>query len=276
MGLSIIIVNFNTKEVLRKCLASIEKLETGNKQSLLLRNWKLETIVVDNGSTDGSVEAIEARYKDIKILRNKENLGFAKAVNQGIKQATGEYILLLNPDTEVKPNVLEELIKFVQNHPKAGVVGARLLNPDGSIQPSVYHFPTIWRAIREFWLGRKGEYDKYAPLEKKTIDVEAVTGAAMLIPRKTIEKVGLLDERYFLYFEDLDYCRRIKKAGLKVYYCPSAEIIHGHGESAAQVGSQAYQWLCQSSKIYNGILKYWLLTAVLWIGQKWQKIVGKR
>ncbi len=267
MNLSIIIVSFNTKELLRRCLESIKKLKT--------ENWKLETIVVDNGSTDGSVEAMEARYKDIKILRNEENLGFAKANNQGIKTAEGEFILLLNPDTEVKPDVLEELIKFVQNHPKAGVVGARLLNPDGSIQPSVYHFPTIWRAIREFWLGRKGEYDKYAPLEKKTIEVEAVTGAAMLISRATIEKIGILDERYFMYFEDLDFCRRAREAGLKIYYLPSAEVIHHHGKSAALVGSQAYKWLCQSSKIYNGWLKYNLLTLIILFGQKWQKLLGK-
>jgi len=168
------------------------------------------------------------------------------------------------------------MVKFAEKHLEAGVVGARLLNPDGSIQPSIYHFPTILGAKKEFWLGWRGSYEKYPLTGLHPVRVEAVTGAAMLIPRKTIEKVGLLDEQYFLYFEDLDYSRRVKCAGLEVYYLPSAEVIHHHGESAAEVRGQAYKWLCQSSKIYNGILEYWILTAILWIGQKWQKIVGKR
>lgn len=267
MGLSIIIVNFNTKELLEKCLESIEQ------ESKRVKEWKIEIIVVDNASTDESPEMVKKEFPKARLIVNKENLGFAKAVNQGIKQATGEYIFLLNPDSEVKSDALTTLVKFAQKHPEAGVIGAKLLNPDSSIQPSIYHFPTIWRAIKEYWFGQKGAYEKYAVTASDAVSVEAVTGAAMLIPRKTIEKVGLLDERYFLYFEDLDFCRRVQRAGLKVYYLPQAEIIHRHGESAAKVGSQAYHWLCQSSKIYNGILKYWLLTAALWIGQKWQKLL---
>lgn len=273
MGLSIIIVNFNTKELLKKCLESIFRVKEHESGRV-----EMEIIVVDNGSTDGSVEAIEARYKDIKILRNEENLGFAKANNQGIKISKGDYILLLNSDTEVRSGALDKLVQFAEKHPDAGVAGARLLNPDGSIQPSVYHFPTIWRAIAEYWLGKRGVYEKYALTGALTgtdpVSVEAVTGAAMLIPRKTIEKVGLLDERYFLYFEDLDFCRRARETGLKIYYLPSAEVIHHHGKSAALVGSQAYKWLCQSSKIYNGKLKYSLLYFIIWIGQKWQRFKG--
>lgn len=265
MDLSVIIVNFQTKDLLQKCLESLEKSKYRD----------FEIIAVDNGSTDGSVEAIEARYKDIKILRNEENLGFAKAVNQGIKQATGEYIFLLNPDSEVKPGSLEELVKFAKKRPETGVVGAKLLNPDGSIQPSVYHFPTIWRAIAEYWLGKKGAYEKYAVTASDAVEVEAVTGAAMLIPKKTIEKIGFLDERYFMYFEDLDFCRRVQRAGFKVYYLPQAEIIHHHGKSAALMGFQAYNWLCQSSKIYNGFIKYFLLSFIIWSAQKWQRILGK-
>jgi GT2 family glycosyltransferase len=258
MDLSIIIPNFNTKELLKKCLKSIKKAET---------------IVVDNGSTDGSVEMIKKEFPEVIPIENHKNLGFAKAVNQGIKCAKGDYILVLNSDTEVKNGALKCLVDFARQHPEAGIVGARLLNPDGSIQPSIYHFPTIFRAIKEFWFGQKGSYEKYYVIGEDPVSVDAVTGAAMLIPRKTIEKVGLFDERYFMYFEDLDYCRRVKKAGLKVYYLPEARIIHFHGKSSISVGEKSYYWLCQSSKIYNGILKYWFLTVIILIGQKWQKIL---
>lgn len=268
INISVIIVSFNTKKLLRKCLASIEKMETGD--------WRLETIVIDNASFDGSPEMIKKEFSQVKLIANKKNQGFAKANNQALQQAQGEYCLLLNSDTEVKSESLEKLIEFAQNHPEAGVIGARLLNPDGSIQPSAYHFPTLWRAINEYWLDKKGEYEKYAPAGIKPIEVEAVTGAAMLIPKRTIKKICLLDERYFMYFEDLDYCQRVRQVGLNVYYLPKAEILHHHGKSASKVGAKAFQYLNQSSKIYNGILKYWLLTVIIWIGQKWQKVSGRK
>lgn len=273
LDLSIIIVSFNTKKLLTDCLKSLmvdgRWLET-----------KGEIIVVDNGSSDGSVEEVR-KFKiqnpgfKIRLIENEENLGFAKANNQGIKIAKGKYILLLNSDTEVKPGVLEELVKFVQNHPEAGVVGARLLNPDGSIQPSVYHFPTILGAIKEFWLGWGGSYEKYPLTGTNPVIVEAVTGAAMLIPRRTVEKIGYLDERYFLYFEDLDYCRRAKKAGLKVFYLPCANFVHHHGASGKKIPGKTTNWLIESSKKYNGRFKYEVLTAIIWTGQKIRKYLFK-
>ncbi len=276
MDLSIIIVSFNTRELLKECLGSL----MANKQSLSLRDgkWQMansEVIVVDNGSKDGSLAMVKKDFSKVNLIANRSNLGFAKANNQALRQAQGKDCLLLNPDTRVKPGSLEKLIKFVEEHPEAGTVGAKLVNPDGSVQPSVYYFPTLWRAIKEYWFGQKGVYEKYAPKGKKPVEVEAVTGAAMLIPQKMIEKIGLLDEKYFMYFEDLDYCQRVKQAGLKVYYLPEAEILHHHGQSAAKAGSKAYQYLIQSSKIYNGLIKYYLLFLILWIGQKWQKILRK-
>lgn len=256
MKLSIIITSFNTKELLEKCLLS-------------LKNAQAEIIVVDNASIDGSVERVEQRYKGIKILRNKENLGFAKANNQGIKIAQGEYVLLLNSDTQVEPKALDELIKFAEERSEAGVIGAKLLNQDGSTQPSVFHLPTIRGAISEFWFKKTESFSKYAPKGNNPIEVEAVVGAAMLIPKPVIEKVGLLDERYFMYFEDLDYCRRVRRAGFKVYYLPKAEVIHHHGASGKELGHKTNQWLVTSSKIYHGTIKYWLLTFIIWLGQKW-------
>jgi GT2 family glycosyltransferase len=270
MDLSIVIVSLNTKDILKKCLESI-------------KNLKLEIIVIDNASTDGSTEMVKKEFSDkgglasgwskVKLIENEKNLGYARANNQGIKIAKRRYIFLLNSDTQIKTRSFEKLVKFTKDNSQAGVVGAKLVNLDGSVQASVYYFPTIWRAIKEYWLGQKGAYEKYAPKGKKPVEVEAVTGAAMLISRKTIEKIGLLDERYFMYFEDLDYCRRVRKAGLKVYYLPKAEIIHHHGKSAQKAGGKAYQYLSQSSKIFNGIVKHYFLFLILWMGQKWQELL---
>jgi len=268
INISIIIVSFNTKELLKNCLKSL----------MTYGQWLMvngEVIVIDNASKDSSSEMVKKEFPKVKLIANKHNLGFATANNQGIKASKGESVFLLNSDTEVKPGVLEKLVEFIKSHSGVGVIGARLLNPDGSIQPSVYHFPSLWRAIKEYWLDKKGEYEKYAPIGERVVNVEAVTGAAMLIPRRTIEKIGLLDERYFMYFEDLDYCQRVKRGGLKVYYLPEAEILHCHGQSAVKAGPKAYQYLLQSSKIYNGRLKYNLLTLIIGFGQKWQKIFGK-
>lgn len=270
--LSVIIINYNTGDLLRKCLQSIKET-TKN-----FENPSTEVIVIDNASTDegiGDIKSTTLRLRSgqasIGSIENKVNVGFAKAVNQGIQKSSGEYILLLNPDTAVIPNALKTLVNFAEETPDAGVVGARLLNQDGSIQPSVFHFPTIWRAVREFWLGQEGTYSKYTPEGDKPIMVDAVVGAAFLITPEARKRVGLLDERYFMYFEDLDYCRRICEAGLSVYYLPSAKVYHEHGGVTRTVGVNARRWLVDSSKIYNGIIKHSLLTFILWLGQKWKK-----
>ena len=261
MNLSIIIVNFNTKKLLLRCLNSIFT----SKPKI-----KYEMIVVDNGSTDGSVAALykiknqsrRCRTK-IKIIRNKENLGFAKANNQGIKRAKAEFILLLNSDTEVKKAAIDKLYYFAKETTDAGVVGPRLLHPDKKVQASVYRLPTISRAIRQYWLGKKSLLDKYAPRLDRPEEVEAIVGAAFLITPEARKRVGLLDERYFMYFEDLDYCRRVKELGLKVYYLPTAKVIHQHGASAGKM-----KFLVSSSKIYHGVLKHYLFNFILWSGQK--------
>ena len=280
--LSIIIVNYDTKALLKQCLESV--------LSIKYQVLSIEIIIVDNNSTDGSVEYLlgsgfqvtgisksktrnqKPETRNLILIRNDRNLGFAAANNQGIKIARGECILLLNSDTIVRKGALEKLVAFAQRTPDAGVVVARLLNPDGAIQPSCYHSPSISGAMKEFWLGEKGAFSKYAPRGKKPVAVDAAVGAAFLISKKTIEKIGFLDERYFMYFEDLDYCRRAWWAGLKVYYLPEAEIIHSHGASGKKLDQQPNKWLIQSSKIYYGILKHYLINLIIWSGQKWQKV----
>jgi GT2 family glycosyltransferase len=285
MKLSIVIVNFNTKDLLKQCLTSLISSNifriNSNKNSLKFENY--EIIVVDNGSMDGSKEYLrdleQKKFRNnsifLKVIFNDQNLGFAKAVNQGIKQTKGDYILLLNSDTVVKPGALLAMINFARTHPLAGVVGGRLLNPDGTIQGSCYHLPGIGRAIKEWWLGEEKISEKYAPKGKEAAEVESVVGGSFLIPREVIDKVGLLDERFFMYFEDLDYCRRVRKAGFKVYWVPKAEFIHYHGASGERIPEKTHQWLVESSKIYHGKLKYWLITFIIWSGQKWQRFWRK-
>ncbi len=264
IDLSIIIVSYNTKDLLKDCLESIFK----NSQSL-----KTEIIVVDNDSGDGSAEYLKKlKRKEVKTIFNQDNLGFSKANNQGIKKARGEFIFLLNSDTQIKKGSLQKLVAFAKEKKDLGVVGPCLLNKDGSVQASCFNLPTISSAIKQFWLGQKGAFEKYAAKEKREVEAEAVVGAAFLIPREVISKVGLLDERYFFYFEDMDYCRRVRKRGLRVYYLPQAKIIHLHGSSAQKKGKVVNQWLVKSSKIYHGYLRYYLITFILWSGQKWRKL----
>lgn len=269
MDLSIVIVNLNTKKLTVECIESV--LKEGSK-------IKKEILVTDNGSTDGSVEALrdfKKKLKNFTLIENDGNFGYAKANNQGIRKAKGKYILLLNNDTIVHKGALRSLIKFAKNTPDAGVVGSRLLNIDGTLQMSCYHFPTIGNAIKEYWLGKKGLFEKFAPKGKKAVTVDAVVGAAFLITPKAFKRIGVLDERYFAYFEDIDYCRQVWKNEMKVYYLPESVITHYHGATFKKLANQKDRWkkLIPSSKIYHGLAKHYLINAILWTGQKWQKLL---
>jgi hypothetical protein len=236
-----------------------------------------EVIVVDNGSTDGTVEMLKKiKEPKIKIIENKENVGFAKAVNQGLKQANGKYLLLLNSDIFAKKSAFDKLISFAKSQPQAGVIGGRLLNPDGSPQGSCFYLPTLGRVLKEFWFNGPSVLGKYTPSTGEPVEVEAVMGAVFLIPKKVLKRVGFFDERYFMYFEDLDYCRRIRQAGLKVFFLPEAEFIHEHGASGKSIPQQTHRWLVESSKVYHGDFKYYLMTFIIWLGQKCQKIFIKK
>lgn len=264
MDLSIIIVSFNTKKLTLACIDSIIK----SKPKL-----KYEIIVVDNASTDGTVEAIRKSKilaTKYKILINKVNLGFSKANNIGINVAKGKYVLLLNSDTEVTKHSLDKLVNFAKKNPDAGVIGPKLLNTNGSTQNSVFKFPTVIRAIKQYWMGQSGYFTQYAPKSRKSVEVEAIVAAAFLITPKALRKIGLLDERYFMYFEDLEYCHQVKKSNLKVYYLPTAEVVHHLGASGKNLSDKANQWrrLIPSSKIYHGLLKHYLISFILWSGQK--------
>lgn len=271
LKLSIVIVNLNTKDLTIGCLRSIQKES---------KNLKYEVLLTDNGSNDGSVEALKRLSKEqywrdkITLIFNNSNTGYAKANNQGIKKAVGEYILLLNNDTIVHKHALQNLISFADKNQDAGVVGSRLLNIDGSLQSSCYHFPTITNAIKEYLLGQKGLFEKFAPNGHEAVIVDSVVGAAFLITPKARKLVGILDERYFAYFEDIDYCRQVFRNGLKVYYLPNSVITHYHGATFKKLADDGQRWkkLIPSSITYHGFVKHYLLYIILWTGQKWQKI----
>lgn len=271
MELSIVIVNLNTKDLTVGCIRSIEREA---------KDIKFEVLLTDNGSTDGSVEA----FKKIKteefwknrftLILNKTNMGYAKANNQGIRRAKGKYILLLNNDTVVHKDALQNLVKFAEKTPDAGVVGSRLLNIDGTLQSSCFRFPTITNAIKEYWLGQKGLFEKFAPKGDDPVTIDSVVGAVFLITPEAKKRVGILDERYFAYFEDIDYCRQVWKKGLKVYYLPTSVITHYHGATFKKLADESQRWkkLIPSSKVYHGPIKHYIINAILWLGQKWQKI----
>lgn len=254
MKLSIIIVNYNTHKITLNCLKSIEKHPYKEK---------FEVYLIDNGSSDGSVDTFrkfKPRNFKFIFIENDSNLGFSKANNIGIKKSKGEYKFLLNSDTILKDNALDKLMEFAVSHSQAGVIAPRLLNEDLSVQDSVFRLPTLLRTLRQYWLNEKGLLDKYAPQGKDVIEVEAVVGAAFLITPLALEKVGLLNEKYFMFFEDLDYCREVRKANLKIYYLPFVEVIHLHGKSGKNISENKNQWkrLIPGSKIYHGKVVHYL------------------
>lgn len=225
VDLSIIIVNWNAKEYLLACVESI--CDTG------VKGW--ETIVVDNHSMDGSEKEAKKTFPFIHLIQNRENLGFAKAVNQGLQKASGRYVLLLNPDTRVKNGAIQQLASFMEGCSDAGIAGAQLLNSDGSKQNSIANFPSLATELLNKsllrWLFPKrfpGKERNYS----KPVEVDSVIGACMMVRRRALDRVGILDEDYFLFLEETDWCYRMKKAGWKVHHVPAAEIYHFQGKSA--------------------------------------------
>jgi GT2 family glycosyltransferase len=233
VDLSIIIVNWNTKEYLLPCLKSIFKGGQGT-------GW--EVIVVDNGTRDGSREEVKKVFPSAHLIENEKNFGFAKAANQGLQKGSGRYILLLNPDTQVKSGAIERLVSFMDAHSDVGVAGAQLLNADGTKQNSIANFPSLGTELLNKSLLRWLFPKKFPGKERnysEPIEVDSVIGACMMVRRDTLDQVGLLDEDYFLFLEETDWCYRMKKAGWKIYHVLQAEVYHFQGKSAETVKKRA-------------------------------------
>jgi N-acetylglucosaminyl-diphospho-decaprenol L-rhamnosyltransferase len=228
--LSIILVNYNTKALLKGCLRSIAATAEGLDH---------EIIVVDNASRDGSAEMVAREFPSVHLIRNFSNAGFAAGNNQAIQIACGEFILLLNSDTEVLPHALRNVLAFMQDHRDVAIAGCRLLNADRSLQPSLISFPSVWNLFCEAsflyrLFGRTklfGQYYMSYFSYDRPIRSDVVKGAFMMVRRKVFDQVGLFDEAYFMYTEETDFCWRAKVKGFDTYFVPSAEIIHFGGGS---------------------------------------------
>ena len=255
--LSVVIVNWNTHDVLARCLQSLREQSMPRAERVGQASGaglSYEVIMVDNASSDGSVEMVHREFPWVRTIANRVNVGFARANNQAIPQSRGRYALLLNPDTLVRPGALETLVSFVDTHPDAGAAGARLVNTDGTLQPSCHPAPTLSRELwRLFHLDVLHPYSRY-PMENWDHDVprevDAAQGACLLLRRKALDQVGLLDEDYFIYSEEVDLCYRLREHGWKVYWVPQAAVVHHGGQSTRQAATEMFLRLYEGKVLY--------------------------
>ncbi len=261
--LSILIVSWNTRDFLARCLDSV----FANPPAV-----PFEVLVVDNASADGSAAMVRERFPQARLMVNAANIGFAPANNQAFAVSAGEYVLLLNPDTEVKPGALDALPAFLQANSRAAAVGAYLLNPDGTLQTSCYPFPTLsrewWRllhldALRPYGVYRMADWDTDTPRP-----VEVIQGAALLLRKSALQGQPLLDDAYFMYTEEVDLCFRLKRAGGQLYWLPQAKVVHYGGQSTRQVAGDMFLHLYLSKlrffKKHHGWWKAQLYKLILW------------
>ncbi|MGE5294767.1 MAG: glycosyltransferase family 2 protein [Solirubrobacterales bacterium] len=268
---TIVIVNWNTREILRDCLRSVYQ----NAGPI-----DFDVIVVDNASSDGSVEMVRTEFDRVQLIANSDNRGFAAANNQGMAVAKGRYVLLLNSDTIVLDGALAKSVAFADAHPETAVVGCRVLNPDKSMQPTCFMYPSVLNlAISVIYLSKLLPRSRFFGREGMTWwnrddarDVEVVTGCFMLVRREALDRVGPMDEDYFMYGEETDWCWRFRQAGWRLTFTPSAEIIHLGGQSTAQVRPRMLLQLRSGILLFfrkrRSRPAYWaacLLTA-LWFG----------
>ena len=253
-----IIVSFNTKDILRECLESVERESDG---------LQIEILVVDNHSTDGSPEMIESEFPRVRLLRSTINLGFGAANNLAIQEAGGRYVILLNSDAFLCPGSLQAAVNNMNIHPEVALAGARLVGRDFSWQPSARMFPSIFNdALVLTGLAARfpksrffGHFDRTWADPSEPAQVDWVPGAFSIFRAQVLEKVGLFDPRFFMYSEEVDLCRRIKKAGYQVWYWPDIQVIHIGGESSRQVknlelsssgSTQLVLWRMRSTLLY--------------------------
>lgn len=264
--LDIIIISFNTSDLLRKCLNKVYKA-----LSFAKIEKESEVFVVDNASSDDSVARVEKKFPKVIIIKNSQNLGFAKANNQGIAKAKGQYILLLNSDTEVKENSLINLLSTIRKDKNIGVAGGKLLNGDGSVQYSVGYFPSLFKVFcwMFFWddLPWVSSLIKPYHVEDKSFyskerEVDWVSGACMMLRREIVEKIGGFDEKIFMYGEEVEWCYRIKKQGYKVIYTSEAKIVHLKGASTKDKEAGILEEFGGVIYFYKKHKSYWQLQIV--------------
>jgi GT2 family glycosyltransferase len=296
MDLSIIIVSWNTRELLAQCLESIYTYPPLGE---------FEVWVVDNASSHGSAAMVRERFPQVHLIENCENVGFARANNQAIRASTGRYVLLLNSDTIAQPNALARMVAFMGAHPEAGIVGAYILNPDGSPQYCFGKFPTLISESAFAWgLNTHSPFSaRFAPrlgFRDDFVATDWVVGAALMVRREVLERVGLLDESYFMYSEEIDLAYRVKQAGWQIFVLGAARVVHVGQQSSKQMPGRMKAQLYHSKVLYfqkhhgqaaasllrwvfgtNILIKCWVyrLTdrtlAALW-SETWGYFVGKK
>lgn len=250
--LSVVTVSWNVVGLLRRCLQTLSEELTNIAE-------KVEVFVIDNASADGSAQMVNTEFPQFHLIANDSNRGFAIANNQALKLSDSEYVLLLNPDTEVQPGALATLINFLDHNPQAAIVAPQLLNSDGSIQRSCREFPTFAGMLYEL-LGLSKMFPnhplfgRYKMLEFNhdyCRQVDQPEGACLMMRRTVIDQVGMLDEGFFMLFEEVDWCYRIKKANWQIWFTPEAKVIHHYGQSIKQVKAK----MILSS--HRGLYRYW-------------------
>jgi N-acetylglucosaminyl-diphospho-decaprenol L-rhamnosyltransferase len=231
--LSVVLVSYNTAHLLQRLFAALDRAKG---------NLKLQIIAVDNASTDNSVEIFEQQYPAVTLIKNSKNVGFGRANNQAISRVKGRHTLLLNTDAFLAPDSLEKTISFMEEHPRCGVLGVKLVDADGKFQPSCRYFPTPWNVFLQ-----KTGLSRFFPASRLIDDLnwdhasvrqcDWVPGCFYLMRGKVLEQLGLFDPRFFLYYEEIDHCRSVKTAGWEVIYYPYTEVVHIGGESAKSGGA---------------------------------------
>jgi GT2 family glycosyltransferase len=242
--LTISIVSFNTRELLRACLDSVSRT----------RGLTFETFVVDNGSRDGSPEMIASEFPGAQLIANADNRGFAAANNLALRRATGRYVVLLNPDTVIYPHTLRTMVAFLEEHSAVGICGPKIMFPDGTMQCCGYPFPTLLREVRQSKnVNRVLRYvvgdDEWKPPTEPG-EVDWVDGACLMIRREVIDQIGLLDEQFFLYAEELDWCYNARKRGWTVVALPTVEMVHYQGKSSEQLKDRSLAYLIETKLRY--------------------------
>ncbi len=280
LDLSIVIVSWNVRGLLDACLASLHNAQIsldGGDDSLP----SAEIIVVDSASRDGSGDMVREKYPAVQLLPQTSNIGFTRGNNIGLARAQGHYILLLNPDTEIRPDAVGKLIDFLNSIPDAGVIGPHTLNSDGSHQSTRRRFPTMMTGIFESsWLDSlappsvEREYRMLGTDDNAILEADWVQGSALMLRRDVYEAIGGLDEAFTMYSEELDFCRRAKSAGWRVFYHGGAVITHHGGKSSEQAADHS-QLHFHTSKLryfrkHHGLAAYAILRALLLLQFAWQ------
>ncbi len=277
MKLSVITVTFNNEETISDHLKSLQK--TLPDQS--------EIIIVDNASSDSTVEIVKS-FKRVELVSNSENLGFSKANNQAARVARGEFLFFINPDVQIEGSI-KTMLDYIESNPEVGILAPKLIDSTGKTQESVSKFPTLWGAVKEYLLDQKNSYDEYAPKTDQPVEVEVVYGAAMLLPAQVFKKIGGFNQKYFLFYEDIDLCKKVHQLSLKVIYFPSVVFKHWKGVSMKEaermpVGIRTLSWfiplrasgsryyMIKSTQLYHGVTVATLIRILMYLRTKIERV----